>query len=127
MINPSAPPRGLKRYIEWMTGGRRTGRTAYVLLEQDLPGPLPGSNWQLDPKFNAAKELLHNPELKAAVAAALKNGVEIVGAQLKVKQKPSPNLSDDTRLEDVDLPTRIQRALALNGIRTVGELRRTRE
>jgi Bacterial RNA polymerase, alpha chain C terminal domain len=127
---PTSKPTKLNRYIEWMSRGRRTGRIAYVLREWDLPEPLPGSEWARDLKFNAAEELLHDPELKATVAAALKNGVEIVGGldlELKVKQKPSPSLPDDTRLEDVDLPTRIHKALALNGIRTVGELRGTRE
>ena len=118
----------LERYVEWMTRGRRTGRTAYVLREWDLPEPIPGSEWALDTKFNAAEELLHNPELKVTIVAVLKKGVEIVGAvELKVKQKPSPMLADDTRLDDVDLPTRIHKALTLNGIKTVGELRKTRE
>jgi hypothetical protein len=121
---PSAPK--LMRYIEWMTRGLRTGRTAYVLRQWDLPVPLPGAEWALDPKFNAADELLNDPKLKATIAAALKNGVEIVGpVELKMKQKPSVDLPDETRIADVDLPTRIQNILASNGIRTVGELRKT--
>jgi hypothetical protein len=109
-----------------MTRGRRTGRTAYVLREWDLPVPLPGAEWALDSKFNAAEELLKDPKLKATIAAVLKNGVEIAGTiELKAKQKPSPNLSADTRVVDVDLPTRIQKALESNGISTVGQVRDT--
>jgi DNA-directed RNA polymerase alpha subunit len=79
----------------------------------------------LDSMFNAAEELRRDPEFEATIAAVPEKGIEVVGAlELKVKQKPSPSLPDDTRLEDVDLPTRIHKVLALNGIRTVGELRR---
>ena len=106
-VTKPSSPRGLKRYVEWITRGRQTGRTAYVLREWDLPAPLPGAEWALDTKFNAAEELLKDPKLKATIAAVLKNGVEIAGTiELKVKQKPSPSLSADTRIIDVDLPTR---------------------
>jgi DNA-directed RNA polymerase alpha subunit len=44
-----------------------------------------------------------------------------------VKLKPSFEIPDHTLLENVDLPTRIRNVLALNGIKTVGELRGTRE
>lgn len=44
-----------------------------------------------------------------------------------MKLKPSFEIPDHTLLENVDLPTRIQNVLALNGIRTVGEPRGTRE
>ena len=71
MSKPSSS--GLKRYLEWMTRGRRTGRTAYVLREWDLPAPLPGAEWAADSKFNAAEELLNDPQLKATIAAALKS------------------------------------------------------
>jgi hypothetical protein len=37
---------GLRRYIEWMSRGRRTDRIAYVMKEWDLPVPLPGAEWQ---------------------------------------------------------------------------------
>lgn len=42
------------------------------------------------------------------------------------KLKPSFNLPSSTSLEDVELPTRIQKALAFYGVKTVGELRTTR-
>ena len=97
-----------------------------MLREWDLPAPLPGTEWALDSKFNAAEELIKDPKLKATIAAVLKNGVEIAGTiELKVKQKPSPSLSADTRIIDVDLPTRIQNVLASNGITTVGQIRET--
>lgn len=69
---------GLRRYVEWMNRGRRTDRVVYVLKEWDLPKPLPGAEWQLDAKFNAADELLRDPELKAVLKAALEKGAEVV-------------------------------------------------
>ena len=54
---------GLRRYIEWMSRGRRTDRIAYVMKEWDLPAPLPGAESQLDASFNAADEILRDPEL----------------------------------------------------------------
>jgi hypothetical protein len=55
---------GLRRYVEWMTRGRRTERVVYVTKEWNLPKPLPGAEWQLDTKFNVTDELLRDPELK---------------------------------------------------------------
>jgi DNA-directed RNA polymerase alpha subunit len=43
-----------------------------------------------------------------------------------MKLKPSFDLPNSTSLEDVELPTRIQKALSFYGIKTVGELRTTR-
>ena len=68
----------LKRYIEWMSRGRRTNRIAYVMKEWDLPPPLPDAEWQIDEKFSAAEELLHDPELKIVFKAALEKGVEVI-------------------------------------------------
>ena len=68
----------LRKYVEWMNRGRRTDRIAYVAKEWDLPTPLPGAEWQLDMKFNAAEELLHDPELKPVFEAALEKGAEII-------------------------------------------------
>ena len=73
---------GLKRYVEWMSRGRRTDRVAYVLREWDLPMPLPGAEWQLDTKFNAAEELLRDPGLETAHRAALEKGYQLVFRQL---------------------------------------------
>ena len=69
---------GLRKYVEWMTRGRRTDRIAYVTKEWDLQVPLPGAEWQLDSKFDAAEELLRDPELKTVFKAALEKGVEVV-------------------------------------------------
>jgi hypothetical protein len=66
------------RYVEWMSRGRRTGRVVYATKERNGPKPLPGAEWQLDPKFNAAEELLRDPELKTVIEAALKKGAEVV-------------------------------------------------
>ena len=44
-----------------------------------------------------------------------------------MKLAASIDLPDDTFLNDIDLPTRIQNALAFYGIKTVGELRTTSE
>ena len=72
---------GVKRYIEWMSRGRRTDRAAYVLREWDLPMPLPGAEWQLDTKFNAAEEILRDPSLETAHRAALEKGCQLVFRQ----------------------------------------------
>jgi hypothetical protein len=68
---------GLRKYVEWMTRGRRTNRIAYVTNEFNVPAPLPGAEWQLDAQFNATKELSLNPELKAIFASALDKGIEL--------------------------------------------------
>jgi hypothetical protein len=112
----------VKRYIEWMTRGRKTGRTAYVIYEWDLPSCLPGAEWAIDRDFNAIKELKTNLELRNTVVNDVKAGVPVVDA-VKVTQKPSRDLPDNTRIVDVDLPTRIHNTLVRNGVATVGELR----
>ena len=77
---------GLSRYIEWMTRGRRTDRVAYVTKEWNLPKPLPGAEWQLDKKFNAAVDLLREPKLKSVLKAALEKGAEVVDLRPKAKK-----------------------------------------
>jgi hypothetical protein len=69
---------GLRRYVEWMNGGRRTGRVAYVIIEKNMPKPAPGAEWQIDTKFNLADELLRDPDLKTVVKAALEKGAKVV-------------------------------------------------
>jgi hypothetical protein len=68
----------LKKYIEWMSRGRRSNRIAYVMNARNLPVPLPGAEWQIDERFSVADELLNHPELKAVFKAALENGAEVV-------------------------------------------------
>lgn len=55
--------RGLRKYVEWMTRGRRTDRIAYAIKKANLPQPLPG---------------LRDPELKTVFKSALENGAEVV-------------------------------------------------
>lgn len=68
----------LERYVEWMSRGRLTGRVAYVTSKWDMPLPRPGAEWQLDPNFNAAEELLRRPELKDIIKAAIDTGATVV-------------------------------------------------
>jgi hypothetical protein len=71
-------PDRLARYIEWQSGGRRTGRVAYAIGRQNLPSPITGAEWQIDSHFNAADEVLRDPKVKAVFKAALANGVKVV-------------------------------------------------
>ena len=79
----------LRKYVEWMSRGRRTNRIAYVMKEWDLPLPLPlpGAEWQPDKKFSVADELLNNPDLKAVFKEALQKGVALHSA-------PNPRLDE---------------------------------
>jgi hypothetical protein len=77
-VNEIATMPGLRRYIEWMSRGRRTDRIAYVMKEWDLPVPLPGAEWQLDASFNAGDEILRDPDMKAVLKSALENGVAVI-------------------------------------------------
>jgi len=67
-------PNKLARYVEWQSGGRRTGRVG----KQRLPEPIAGAEWQIDSKFNASEEILRDPTIKVAFKAAIANGVEMV-------------------------------------------------
>jgi hypothetical protein len=69
---------GLKKYVEWMSRGRKTDRVAYVMNERDLPGPKVGAEWQVDNTFNAAEELLRDPALKNVFKSAIDNGSAII-------------------------------------------------
>ena len=64
-----------KKFVEWLSRGRWTDRTAYATREWDLPEPLPGAEWQIDAKFQP--ELLRDPELKQ-VSSRLEKGAELV-------------------------------------------------
>ena len=50
----------LERYIEWMSGGRRTVRVAYAVGAKNLPKPVTGAQRQRGAKFNVAEELLRD-------------------------------------------------------------------
>jgi hypothetical protein len=69
---------GLRKYVEWMSRGRKTDRVAYVMNEWDLPKPGAGAEWAIDNTFNAAEELLQDPTLKNAFKAAVDNGSAIL-------------------------------------------------
>jgi hypothetical protein len=58
-----------------MSRGRRTGPVVYATKEWNVPKPLPGAEWQLDAKFNAADELLRDPELEAVIKSLSKKGL----------------------------------------------------
>jgi hypothetical protein len=82
---------GLRRYIEWMSRGRRTDRIAYVMKEWDLPVPLPGAEWQLDASFNAGDEILRDPEL-AVYKARLKKRQACHWPRARQTEGPNLNL-----------------------------------
>jgi hypothetical protein len=65
---------GLRKYVEWMSRGRRTDRVAYVLKEWDLPDPFPGAEWQQDVKFNPAEEVVANPDLRDVFREVIATG-----------------------------------------------------
>jgi hypothetical protein len=69
---------GLRKYLEWMSRGRRTDRVTYVLKEWNLPKPLPDAEWQRGSKFNGAEEILADPNLKEIFKIAFKKGVVVV-------------------------------------------------
>jgi hypothetical protein len=71
-------PERLARYIEWQSGGRRTGRVAYVIGARNLPETITGGEWQIDTQFNAAEEILRDPNIKAVFQAAITKGVKLV-------------------------------------------------
>jgi hypothetical protein len=69
---------GLKKYVEWMSRGRKTNPVAYLLNEWELPEPTAGAEWAADISFNAAEELLRDPALKDAFKSAIENGSAVV-------------------------------------------------
>ena len=76
MIEPT--PAGMKRYAEWLSRGKRTGRIAYVLDEWKLPEPVTGGEWALDAKFNAAQEILIDPGIKEVFKTVIAEGRAVV-------------------------------------------------
>lgn len=74
----------LKRYVEWMSRGRLTGRIVYAIGEWNVPKATPGAEWQLDTKFNAGEELQRDPELETVLKAALEKGSELVDAKSRL-------------------------------------------
>ena len=74
----SEPKLPIRRYIEWLSRGRFTGRVAYVIREWSMPDPQPGAEWQLDSAFNVADELRARPGLKVTLIEAVKAGAATV-------------------------------------------------
>jgi hypothetical protein len=75
---------GLRKYVEWMSRGRRTDRVAYALKEWDLPACRPGAEWQQDVTFNPAEEVRANPHLREVFREVIAKGMAVI---IKV---PSP-------------------------------------
>jgi hypothetical protein len=71
-------PERLARYIEWQSGGRRTRRVAYVVGARNLPKTITGAEWQIDPQFDAAEEILRDPKVKAVFTDAIANGAKVI-------------------------------------------------
>jgi hypothetical protein len=69
---------GLKKYVEWMSRGRKTDRVAYVMSVQNLPQPKVGAEWQIDDTFNAAEELLRHPNVKEIFKTAIDKGSAVI-------------------------------------------------
>ena len=84
----------LRKYVEWMSRGRRTDRIAFVMKEWDLPSPLPGAEWQPDATFDPADELLSDSDLKAVFKEALEKGVALYSPR---KSSSHDDLRDNRR------------------------------
>ena len=80
---------GLRKYVEWMSRGKRTDRVAYTLNEWDLPACRPGAEWHQDLKFNPTEELLANPHLRDVLREAIAKGTAVT------IQKPLPRKRSD--------------------------------
>jgi hypothetical protein len=70
-------PNRLHKFVETFAYGRRTGRVAYVMGMASLPKAMAGAEWAEDKKFNAAEELLAQPNLKAVFKTALEKGCAV--------------------------------------------------
>jgi len=64
----------LRKYFEALSNGRRTHRVAYVINVGSLPRSVAGAEWQEDHSFNAAAEILAQPNLKAIYKTAIEEG-----------------------------------------------------
>ena len=68
-------PDRLRKYVETLAYGKRTGRLAYMHGQRPLPEPIAGAEWAEDKNFNAADELLMEHGLKTLFKRALEKGV----------------------------------------------------
>jgi hypothetical protein len=80
---------GLVKYFEMDGYGRKLDRVLFALSGNELPNPIEGADWRLDPTFDRGTEILNAPWLKEVFERVLRNGFEIVtdagGRGLKVK------------------------------------------
>jgi len=67
----------LRKFIETLAYGKRTGRVVYAMDVSYLPMTIAGAEWGEDKKFNAAEEVLADPSLKAVFKAALEQGCAV--------------------------------------------------
>ena len=69
----------LQKFIELKADeGRSSGRAAYVLDATRLPPPSENCTWKLATNFNAADEILANPDLKSVYKQAIGEGCSVV-------------------------------------------------
>ena len=74
----SKPKLPIRRYVDWLSRRRFTGRVVYVTREWSMPEPQPGAEWQLDTAFDVANELRARPGLKVTLIEAVKAGAATV-------------------------------------------------
>ena len=70
-------PDRLRKFIETLAYGKRTGRVAYMRGQAVLPKSVAGAEWSEDTKFNAANEVIADPRLKAIFKTALSQGISV--------------------------------------------------
>jgi len=70
-------PDRLRKFVEMLGFGRRTGRTAYVFGSTELPTNIAGAEWAADTKFSAANEVIADPKLKIIFKAAIQRGYAV--------------------------------------------------
>ena len=55
---------GLKKYVEWMSRGRKIDRVAYVMSQRQLPEPKVGAEWQVDKRLQRGRGTVAGPCLE---------------------------------------------------------------
>ena len=75
----------------------------YATKEWKVSKPLPGAEWQLDARFNAAEALTRDPDLMDVITAALEKGAEVVHSSEKVKQ-----VEVEVEVEEMSERTKVQ-------------------
>ena len=69
---------GIIRYFEMDGYGRKLNRVLFALSGIELPNPIEGADWRLDPAFDRGTEILNAPGLKEVFERVLRDGFEIV-------------------------------------------------